>query len=79
MTCRAIVRFMSSLLRYLRNLQRYLRRRGESPERAEDLVQEAYLRMQLYCKEGGAVREPGFAPAGTSLVDDCRKNRRQLK
>jgi RNA polymerase sigma factor (sigma-70 family) len=49
---------MGSLPRFLRSLQRRLRRRGESPERAEDLVQEAYLRMALYCKEGRDVREP---------------------
>lgn len=49
---------MDSLAAYLRSLQKLLRRRGETSDRAEDLVQEAYLRMQVYCKEGHEVRRP---------------------
>lgn len=36
-------------------------RRGCSHEQAEDLIQEAFLRMQEYCEQGGQVRQPeGF-------------------
>jgi RNA polymerase sigma factor (sigma-70 family) len=33
-----------------------LRRRGQRREDAEDLVQEAFLRLQVYCNEGNEVR-----------------------
>jgi RNA polymerase sigma factor (sigma-70 family) len=46
------------LVRYLRRLSSLLRRRGRSREEAEDLIQEAFLRMQAYCNDGGEVREP---------------------
>jgi RNA polymerase sigma factor (sigma-70 family) len=41
----------------LRWLKSQLRRRGRAPEEAEDLIQEAYLRVVEYC-ERGQVREP---------------------
>ena len=42
-------------------LRRVLLRRGNSPAETEDLIQEAFLRMQEYCERGGAVRRPeGF-------------------
>src|SRR5688572_2363420 len=46
------------LTRHFRRLLKLLRRRGRSREEAEDLIQEAFLRMQAYCNEGGEVREP---------------------
>ncbi len=49
---------MDSLAAYMRFLTKLLRRRGESTDRAEDLVQEAYLRMQVYCREGREVHQP---------------------
>jgi RNA polymerase sigma factor (sigma-70 family) len=46
---------------YFRRMRRILLRRGRTPEEAEDLIQEAFLRMQEYCKKGGQVRQPeGF-------------------
>jgi RNA polymerase sigma factor (sigma-70 family) len=56
-----------SLAAFVTHLRRLLRRRGETRERAEDLVQEAYLRMQMYCKEGHEVREPEAFLARTAL------------
>lgn len=45
----------------LETLRRVLRRRGNSAAETEDLIQEAFLRMQEYCERGGAVRRPeGF-------------------
>lgn len=72
---------MDSLFHYLRELQKLLRRRGESRERAEDLVQEAFLRMQLYCKEVGAIRKPEAFLMRTALnlsVDTRRREHRDI-
>lgn len=43
---------------YFRRLEKLLRRRGNTREDAEDLIQEAFLRVKVYCDEGGEVREP---------------------
>jgi RNA polymerase sigma-70 factor (ECF subfamily) len=46
---------------YFRRLQRLLLRRGRTREETEDLIQEAFLKMQEYCEHGGSVRQPeGF-------------------
>lgn len=45
-------------LGYWRRIRNYLRRRGRTPEDAEDLVQEAFLRLELYCRAGNVVLEP---------------------
>jgi RNA polymerase sigma-70 factor (ECF subfamily) len=38
-----------------------LLQRGRTREETEDLIQEAFLRMQEYCEQGGSVRQPeGF-------------------
>jgi RNA polymerase sigma factor (sigma-70 family) len=39
-------------------LRRMLRRRGRSPEDTDDLIQELFVRVLLYCKQGGQIREP---------------------
>jgi RNA polymerase sigma factor (sigma-70 family) len=49
---------MNRLPLYFRRLQKLLRRRGRSREEAEDLIQEAFLRMQEYCGKGGEVQKP---------------------
>lgn len=52
---------MDPLPRYFRRLRRILLRRGRTREEAEDLIQDAFVRMQEYCERGGQVREPeGF-------------------
>jgi RNA polymerase sigma factor (sigma-70 family) len=43
---------------YFRRLQKLLLRRGRSCHDAEDLIQEAFLRMQEYCERGGTVQQP---------------------
>ena len=46
---------------YFRRMRRMLLRRGRTREEAEDLIQEAFLKMQEYCERGGSVRQPeGF-------------------
>jgi RNA polymerase sigma factor (sigma-70 family) len=49
---------MGRLPSYFRRLQKVLLRRGRSRADADDLIQEAFLRMQEYCQKGGEVREP---------------------
>ena len=52
---------MPTLPMYFRRLQRMLLRRGRSRDDADDLIQEAFLKMQEYCERGGQVRQPeGF-------------------
>jgi RNA polymerase sigma factor (sigma-70 family) len=46
---------------YFRRLRMLLMRRGRTREEAEDLIQDAFLKMQEYCERGGQVRQPeGF-------------------
>jgi RNA polymerase sigma-70 factor (ECF subfamily) len=72
---------MLSLARRLQNLQRLLRRRGASHAEAEDLVQEAVLRLHLYTRAGGRVRDPSGFLARTALnlaVDAHRRAHHDL-
>lgn len=46
---------MAPLLAHVRKLKQLLRRRGQSLEDAEDLVQEAFVRLQTYLNEGHEV------------------------
>ena len=50
------VPIMRGLKNYLGRLQKLLRRRGASPEDAEDLVQEAVVRLFTYTRNAGEVR-----------------------
>lgn len=43
---------------FQRRLQQLLRVRGQSPEDAEDLIQDAFLRLEMYYRSGRQVREP---------------------
>jgi RNA polymerase sigma factor (sigma-70 family) len=47
---------MRVLKNQLRQLQKFLRRRGSSPQDAEDLVQEAVVRLFAYTRRVGEVR-----------------------
>ena len=72
---------MHGLSVHLQYMKLLLRRRGRTREEAEDLVQEAFVRMQEYCKGGGAVREPEAFLVRTVLnlaVDARRRDRRDL-
>jgi RNA polymerase sigma factor (sigma-70 family) len=53
--------------RAFRRMQRLLKRRGNSASQAEDLIQEAFLRMQEYCAKGGIVRQPEAFLVRTAL------------
>ena len=41
-------------------LKKFLRRRGESREDAEDLIQEAFLRLHLYCQSSESHQQEAF-------------------
>jgi RNA polymerase sigma factor (sigma-70 family) len=49
---------MDWLMPHFRRLEKLLRRRGSTREEAEDLIQEAFLRVKIYCDEGGEIKEP---------------------
>ena len=52
---------MGRLPMYFRRLRMLLLRRGRTREEAEDLIQDAFLKMQEYCERGGQVCQPeGF-------------------
>jgi RNA polymerase sigma factor (sigma-70 family) len=55
---RVILAGMEALALHFKRLKRLLLRYGRSGDDAEDLIQEAFLRMQAYCERGGKVREP---------------------
>jgi RNA polymerase sigma factor (sigma-70 family) len=49
------------LPQYFRRVKSILMRRGTRGEDAEDLIQDAFIKMQLYCEKGGEIRQPeGF-------------------
>jgi RNA polymerase sigma factor (sigma-70 family) len=69
---------MDVLVRQLRRLQKLLRRRGSTPEQAEDLVQEAVLRLHAYTHQGGQVQNQEAFLTRTALnlaVDNHRHSR----
>lgn len=67
---------MDRLASHFRRLEKLLRRRGRTREEAEDLIQDAFLRLKVYCDEGGSVREPEAFLVRTvlNLARDVRKH-----
>src|SRR5262245_1540532 len=56
------------IFRHVRaQLQQLLRKRGRTREDAEDLIQEAFLRLQVYYQRGIPVREPKAFLTRTAL------------
>jgi len=55
------------LMQHFRHLERILRRRGRTREEAHDLIQESFLRVQVYLNEGGEIREPEAFLVRTAL------------
>jgi RNA polymerase sigma-70 factor (ECF subfamily) len=49
---------ISRLPLYLRRMRKILRRRGRTHAEAEDLIQDAFLKMQEYCESGRQVYHP---------------------
>lgn len=48
-------------------LEKLLQRRGSTREEAEDLIQEAFVRVKIYCDQGGEVRNPEAFLVRTTL------------
>jgi len=65
-------------VRYISYLKNCLRRRGKTREDAEDLVQEAFLRLELYCQKGHEVSEPGAFLMRTVRNLSVSQHRREL-
>jgi len=49
---------MDWLLKHMPRLRRLLRRRGRSPEDTEDVLQELFVRVMQYCRDGREIRDP---------------------
>lgn len=63
-------------------LQRLLRHRGQTREDAEDVIQDAFLRLQAYYRRGGEVREPEAFVVRTATrlaMNFYRDNRRRMR
>lgn len=58
---------MRALPLYFQRLRRMLLRRGRSHAEAEDLIQDAFLKMQEYCEGGKQVHHPESFMARTVL------------
>jgi RNA polymerase sigma factor (sigma-70 family) len=72
---------MRLVLSHLQQLRKLLLRRGASRDDAEDLVQEAVLRLHVYAQEGGHVRDQEAFVTRCALnlaVDAHRHARRDL-
>lgn len=68
--------FMQRLFSQLRRIRRLLRSRGATLEDAEDLVQEAVLRLHVYTRAGNMVRdEEGFVVrTAMNLAIDAKRH-----
>lgn len=75
---RAIVRSMRGLNIGVRQLERLLRRRGATAEDAEDLVQEAIVRLFVYTRNAGEVRntEAFLTRTALNLAVDLHRSSR---
>jgi RNA polymerase sigma-70 factor (ECF subfamily) len=72
---------MKSRPTYFKRLLKFLRRKGRSHEDAEDLIQEAMLRLHLYGREVPVLNEEAFLRhAVTNLsIDQHRRDRLDLR
>jgi RNA polymerase sigma factor (sigma-70 family) len=72
---------MKSRPAYFKRLLKFLRRKGRSHEDAEDLIQEAMLRLHLYGREVPVLNEEAFLRhAVTNLsIDQHRRDRLDLR
>jgi RNA polymerase sigma factor (sigma-70 family) len=66
---------------YFKRLLKFLRRKGRSHEDAEDLIQEAMLRLHLYGREVPVVNEEAFLRHAVNnlSIDQHRRDRPDLR
>jgi RNA polymerase sigma factor (sigma-70 family) len=71
---------MEILKRHIRRMQDILRRRGQSREDAEDLIQEAFLRLLVYCQSKEVRKQEAFLMRAMQnlAVDWHRRKHRDL-
>ncbi|MEJ0039667.1 MAG: sigma-70 family RNA polymerase sigma factor [Gammaproteobacteria bacterium] len=71
---------MNGLKERIRQLRSLLRRRGQSRDDADDLIQEAFLRLHIYCQEEEVQQQDAFLTRTVLnlLVDTHRKAHRDL-
>src|SRR5262245_15407145 len=62
-----------------RRLRQLLRLRGQSREDIEDVIQDAFLRLELYYRRGGEVHEPEvfLVPTALRLSSNVRRSLRR--
>src|SRR5687768_7726941 len=73
---------MNAWQKQVGKLKQLLRHRGQTPEDAEDLVQEAFLRLHSFLADGNEVRQPEAFLVRTALnlaVDARRRNVRERR
>jgi len=72
---------MASRPTYFARLMKFLRRKGRSREDAEDLIQEAMLRLHVYGRDTPVVNEEAFLrhAANNLSIDQHRHNRPDLR
>jgi RNA polymerase sigma factor (sigma-70 family) len=76
---RAIVSSVHDFKLLLLKLRRLLRSRGSDKDDADDLIQEAFLRLQLYCREHQVEhREAFLVRTVLNLASDRRRHRAQV-
>jgi RNA polymerase sigma factor (sigma-70 family) len=68
---------MDWLWKHAPRLRKMLRKRGRSPEDTEDVIQELFLRVMLYCREGREVRDPERFLARTALNLSTKLHKRE--
>ena len=70
---------MRGLRDQLRHIQKLLRRRGANPQDAEDLVQEAVVRLFVYTRKSGEVRnaEAFLTRTALNLAVDLHRSARR--
>src|SRR5277367_5771255 len=66
---------------YFKRLLKFLRRKGRSHEDAEDLIQEAMLRLHIYGREVPVVNEEAFLrhTVNNLSIDQHRRDRPDLR
>ena len=72
---------MASRPAYFKRLLQFLRRKGRSREDAEDLIQEAMLRLHVYSQEAPIVNEEAFLRHAVQnlSIDQHRRDRLDLR
>jgi len=66
---------------HFERLLKFLRRKGRSLEDAEDLIQEAMLRLHVYCQEASVANEEAFLRHAVHnlSIDQHRRDRPDLR